>query len=145
MNGYVAICLAGALALTTGCINQDEDGHTDAELRQMQKAPALTWLRSNGNPSALATNRFGDTSAAIVFVEQLLHAGAVNIYISDPYDEPERIAREGGPYADSLIVELPSATDQRAEIFRILAAEAESGGFVPPKDAGQNMELLWWD
>lgn len=111
----------------------------------MDRTPALAWLRSNGNPSALATNRFGTTSEAVAFVERLHAAGATEVHVADALNEPERLREEGGPYSDTLVVVLPADPGQRAQLFRIFAEEAVSGGFDPPADTGQTVELLWWD
>lgn len=136
------IGLAFALVALTGCA---DPGARSPTLDAKDTVPALAWLRANRNPSALATNRFGPTSAAIAFVEQLHEAGAVQVYVAEPLDEPERIADEGGPYADTLVVELPRDPAQRARLFEVIAREAVSEGFDPPRDRGQSTEMLWWD
>ncbi len=61
------------------------------------------------------------------------------------YEEERRIAREGGPYADTLIVELPSDSQNRRELFRISNEESEKEGFESEVDTGQRELWLWWD
>lgn len=142
-NSPVSAILLLVLWISTGCSGTSADA-ADPRLVTMDRMPALAWLRSNRNESALATNRFGGTSTAIAFVNRLHSAGAIEVYVADPLAEPERIREEGGPYADTLVVALPTDPEQRAELFAIFAAEAASEGFDPSRDIGQSMELLWW-
>src|SRR5690606_31797461 len=101
----------------TGCQKPSKDGEKITYGLPAQTAVALDWLRSNKNESALATNRFGPTSAAIEFVDELFQAGATQVYIVSRFYEPERVAAEGGPYADELIVQLPNNQEQRVKLF----------------------------
>lgn len=142
---FVSVLLLLSMWLGIGCSGPQSPGAIDPRLQAMDKTPALAWLRSNRNPSAFATNRFGETSAAVAFVEGLHAAGAVEVYVADPLAEPERLREEGGPYADTLLVALPADAKQRAALFAAFAKEATSEGFDPPVDEGQGMELLWWD
>lgn len=133
-----------ALALAiAGC--SDGGMASDASLAAMERHSAKDWLGSNRNPSALATNRFGPTGNAIAFVEALFAAGATNVYVAEPLDEPERVEAEGGPYADTLIVEFPDSQPERQALLRIIGEEARAQGAEPPQDRGQRLELLWWD
>jgi hypothetical protein len=70
---------------------------------------ALQWLKNNKNPYAFASNHFGHTQSAIVFVEKLYSAGTQTVMISNEciFNEPDRIKEEGGPYADGMVVKLP--------------------------------------
>ena len=147
MKCIVALLILSSLLASTGCPKDSHEtqAETVAPSESAQTAIALDWLRSNKNKSALATNRFGPTSAAIEFVEQLFSAGATQVFVVARFIEPERIAAEGGPYADELIVQLPDNPEQRAALFRIIAKETESEGFDPPQDTGQGTETLWWD
>ena len=147
MKHIVTLLALSSLLAGTGCPKESPQPETQAVAvsDSAQTAIALDWLRSNKNESALATNRFGPTSAAIEFVEQLFAAGATQVFVVARYIEPERIAAEGGPYADELIVQLPSNPEQRAALFKIIARETQSEGFDPPQDTGQGTETLWWD
>lgn len=84
------------------------------------KAPeALSWLKSNRNPSALATNFFQTTSEAISAVERLYAAGASRVYILPPLEEPDRVREEGGPYSDGLDIFFPrDKVQQVMEVVR---------------------------
>lgn len=106
---------------------------------------ARAWLESNPNPYAFAGNRFASTEEALAFVNTLYEAGALKVYVTGIYDEKWRIDAEGGPYADTLIVRLPSDTESRKILFEISNEEAVSEGFLPEKDTGQEELLLWWD
>ena len=59
--------------------------------------------------------------------------------------EDWRIREEGGPYADRLIVILPSDQKKREDIFQIYTEEAKQEGLVPEVDTGQKELLFWWD
>jgi hypothetical protein len=143
---HIITSLVLATVLTSaGCPGQPNDPPIGAQVETAKTAVALDWLRSNRNGSALATNRFGPTSSAIEFVEQLFAAGATQVYVVSRFNEPERIAAEGGPYADELVVQLPSNPDQRSRLFKIIATETAAEGFDPPLDTGQSTETLWWD
>ena len=108
---------------------------------------ALEWLRYNKNESALASNRFGPTSEAIRFVENLyaLDAERVIIYQDAIRDDDETIELEEGPYADALTVILPSEPEKREQIWRICADEISGEGFDPSEGKGDDAILLWWD
>jgi hypothetical protein len=110
-----------------------------------ERYEAREWLQSNPNESALAGNRFEGTADALAFVEHLYAEGAVHVSVTGISDEPWRIELEGGPYADTLIVELPADGSQRSVLFRICNEEAWREGFSPELDSGQREVLLWWD
>ena len=145
MKHIIVLLIVCALFTATGCPKQPNSTQANAEADAAKTFVAINWLRSNKNTSAFATNRFGPTSAAIDFVENLLASGATQVFVVARFDEPERIAAEGGPYADQLIIQLPSDPKKRAALFRIIATETESEGFDPPQDTGQPTETLWWD
>lgn len=110
------------------------------------KAPeARQWLYENKNPYPLAGNRFDGKKEAQTFVEELYQAGAVRVVVKVDYDEPWRIEKEGGPYADVLIVLLPQDRDARKRLFAVEAREAQREGFDPSRDTGQKHLFLWWD
>ncbi|ODG89803.1 MULTISPECIES: hypothetical protein [Bacillaceae] len=96
----------------------------------MKKIEALEWLKSNNNPSAFATNRFGETINAINFVEKLYELGAGKVCVVGISDEKDRIEDEGGPYADSLLVELPEDDLKRNDIIKFYKKEMEEQGIV---------------
>lgn len=107
---------------------------------------ARDWLRGNANEAALAGNRFGWTADALAFVEMLYTAGATGVYVTNIYDEPERITRDGGPYADSLIVVPPTDPARRAAVLALCRAETEREGLEwTDADNSERPVLLWWD
>lgn len=106
---------------------------------------AKTYLESNPNPYAFAGNRFASTKAALLFVELLYEYGAAEVFVSNVYDEDWRIESEGGPYADTLIIRLPSDPAARKDLFRLGNEEMRQEGFAPERDTGQDELLLWWD
>jgi hypothetical protein len=114
-------------------------------IASMRRVPAIAWLDSNRNEYPLASNRFGRAAEARKFVQHLLDLGAIQVFVADPKEEESRIKLEGGPYADTLVVELPSSTEKRRQLFAIFTAEAAREGFAPEQDVGQPMVLLWWD
>ena len=89
---------------------------------------ALEWLKNNNNPSALATDRFGETIHAIKFVEKLYELGAIKVSVIGILDEPERVEEEGGAYASSLIVELPKDAENHNKIMEFYKKEMEEQG-----------------
>ncbi|MBU8878881.1 hypothetical protein BGM26_07765 [Bacillus sp. FJAT-29790] len=94
----------------------------------METYEALEWLNNNNNPSALASNRFGETVNAIKFVEKLYELGAIKVNVIGILDEAERIEDEGGPYATSLIVDLPQDKEKRNKIIAFYKKEMEEQG-----------------
>lgn len=115
------------------------------DFEAMRTLPALEWIDANRNESALATNRFGPTAEARAFVVELLRLGAVNVYVADPKEGDRFVKEEGGPYADSLVVDLPLESSKRAALFAIFSREARREGYAPERDVGQSRVLLWWD
>jgi hypothetical protein len=140
MKSLLLILLFPIMLLTTSCslrLDENEDFGPQYE--------ALAWLASNPNPYALAGNRFYSTEDAITFVEMLYEAGAVEVLVTNIYDEDWRIKAEGGPYADSLIIHLPQDIEKRKRLFEISNDEAVREGFSPERDVGQETLILWWD
>ena len=108
---------------------------------------ALEWLKSNKNESALASNRFGPTSEAIKFIEQLYALGAERVIVFQDAirDDEEIIEYEDGPYADALVVILPSDQEKRERVTKICAEEITSEGFDPSESENKDAVFLWWD
>jgi hypothetical protein len=140
MKSLLLILMFPILLLTTSCsLRLDENNDFGPQFE------ALAWLESNPNPYALAGNRFYSTKDAIAFVNMLYEAGAVEVLVTNIYDEDWRIQAEGGPYADTLIVRLPQDTEKRKKLFEISNDEAVREGFSPERDIGQETLMLWWD
>ncbi|MFI5296891.1 MAG: hypothetical protein ACHREM_02240 [Polyangiales bacterium] len=88
-----------------------------------------------------ASNRFGKAEA-IAFFKDLYHAGAPLVTVAGIYDEPERIKREGGPYADTAIVTMPKSMAAKARVMEVLK------WYEPDelqKLAGGKRMRAWWD
>lgn len=102
---------------------------------------------SNKNRHALATNAFETTADAIEVVKRLYAAGATGVFVGVPHDEPERIEREGGPYADGLDVVFPKEkTEQVMAVVRSL--QPDLGGKesdIIKTEQGDRKLMLWWD
>jgi hypothetical protein len=104
--------------------------------------------RLRGNRNALAANHFRNTGEAIEVVQRLYAAGAIEVKVGPVMDEPERVARDGGPYADMLVISFP--LERRRRILSI-------AGSLLPEDAddlanqvyfdekGLPAQRLWWD
>ena len=91
----------------------------------MQESEALSWLLSNKNETALATNRFGGTANAIKAVRRPYAAGATRVEVDVMYDELWRIEEEGGPYADAIDVTFTK--EKSKEILQVIRSLRPSG------------------
>ena len=104
---------------------------------------ALEWLRANPNPIPLATNRFSTLAEAVKFVEALYAAGATNVVIGNILMLPND---RWAPYADMLLVDLPTDHEQRREVFELVEQIGRPDGEDEPLiDSGQSIIRLWWD
>jgi hypothetical protein len=149
MSHFRAILAALIMLLAglSGC-----DFPMGAILAEGQAAPvtgpeALDWLRENKNESALASNRFGETRNAVRFVEALYLAGARLVIVpSETINSEEDFVRgEGGPYADALLVALPTDEDKRAAVIAICQKELKREGFKLEEGMSDEQIYLWWD
>jgi hypothetical protein len=110
-----------------------------------QHFEAREWLQGNPNRNAFAGNHFRGSEAALTFVERLYAAGAVAVFVTNVFDEDWRIMQEGGPYADTVIVDLPQDPRQRRAIVDLCNVETEYEDGPPFYDSGQASLSLWWD
>ena len=106
---------------------------------------ARSWLRTNANPYPLAANRFESRTVAAAFIDSLYALGADTVYILNVQQDSAWLAREGGPYADALLVRLPVDRAARGRLFEINAREARREGFDPERDRGRHYLYFWWD
>ena len=106
---------------------------------------ALKWLKENKNQFAFASNHFNSTNEAIEFVNLLYSSGAKEVKISGETirDDKNTITMEGGPYADGLVVILPSDKSTANMILEICRKESDPGYDKPQIE--NNMIFLWWD
>jgi hypothetical protein len=135
--------VAGILLL--GVIYFEESLESGGEYRLPAEAAegpeALAWLRKNDNESALASNRFLETSNAIRFVQELYRAGAERVVV--PADS---ITDDGVEvYADALVVTLPSDPQKRQRVWKLCAREIERSGEDPGDGTEEKHVFLWWD
>ena len=107
---------------------------------------AIAWLKSNKNLDPLAGNRFKNKAEALEFVEKLYEYGAISVSIAGIFDEEERVKKEGGPYADTLIVQLPKDPDKRKKLFEVYNDEIKKEGYHQvAEDEGEKSIVFWWD
>ena len=103
---------------------------------------ARKWFRGNENPFAFASNVFGETKEAKEFVKSLYKFGVKKVEVTGILEEPFRIKDEGGPYADTLIVHVPS---RKREDFLL---KFSVGGSYLPDELSRikpGVYRLWWD
>ena len=111
-----------------------------------ERVEAREWLASNArrvNP--IACNHFKSREDSTQFVEGLYAAGAVRVWADIiAYHDAEEW---GGPYTDTIVVELPADAGPRARIVDLCNAHcmADSGTGEPFIDTGQPSLSLWWD
>ena len=102
---------------------------------------ARSWLRTNPNRSAFATNRFGETRNAITFVDALYACGYTEVLVDN-----SGVDSDGDPYAETLVV---VSDDPRRRHHIQQFCEEEGPGQVPPGDftidAPNGGFRLWWD
>jgi len=139
MTRAIRFFLATTLA-TTGC--RDELATYED---QGPRYEARAWITANANPNAFARNRFDSKEAARAFLDSLYASGADTVYVLNVQQDSAWIQREGGPYADALLVRLPSDAAARARLFEFGARETRSEGFEQERDRGQRYLYFWWD
>jgi len=120
-------------------VSTAEETRRDATTIRPEDPEAREWLRSNPGDAPLAANAFTAEDAR-EFVDSLYAAGARRVVIAS-----ENIHNEDPPYCDALRVELPHDLAARAAVLELTNAEAESEGFDPEEDTGQEVVFLWWD
>jgi hypothetical protein len=135
-----ALRLAGIVLIASGCA--DELAMYES---QGPRYEARSWLASTGNHSPFASNRFETRAAAAAFIDTLYNTGADTVFVLNVQVDSAMLADEGGPYADALLVKLPSDTPKRAALFAIAAREARREGFEPDRDRGSRYLYVWWD
>src|SRR4026209_633557 len=113
-----------ALMILCACKNPSSQGGGTKESGRSDKKngpEAREWLKANGNKSALASNRFGETQGALEFVDELYRAGAERVIVPRTclQDDADTIKLEGGPYADCLSVFLPADSEKKSAVLQI--------------------------
>jgi hypothetical protein len=139
MHAPLTLC---ALAVI-GCAGVPDESALYRSLGPRYEARA--WLASTRNPYPFASNRFEGLAAAAAFIDSLYLLGADTVYVLNVQQDSAWLAREGGPYADALLIRLPAAPETRAGLFAQGAREMRKEGFDPDRDRGQRYLYLWWD
>jgi hypothetical protein len=122
----------------------------DAQMAQDEarrsKPEAREWLARNDNPRPFAGNRFDDGREALIFVNLLYELGAVGVRVDNIRDEAWRIEENGGPYADTFIVELPDDGAARARLVELFEYElGEKQGLDLDVYVEDDALIFWWD
>ncbi len=104
---------------------------------------AREWIRNSGRAGPLASNRFEGKEDALAFVNALYEAGAVKVVVDAIMDDELEMA-EGGPYADALIVRMPTDVRKRLRLMSIASTESLKRG-EPVADVGLETMYFWWD
>lgn len=133
-------CSVILLALLVACSDELSDYESLGP-----RYEARAWIAASMNPSPFASNRFYTKDAAAAFIDSLYTAGADTVWVLNVEQDSAWVAREGGPYADALLVHLPSERSARARLFAFGAREARHEGFDPERDRGQRYLYFWWD
>ncbi len=122
------------------------DRRMEEEGKRRTKPEAREWLARNPNPWPFAGNRFADAREALVFVNLLYELGAVHVQIDNIHDEDWRIEENGGPYADTLIVELPEDPAAKARLRELHEVElVEKQGLDIDPYTQRDALIFWWD
>jgi hypothetical protein len=107
-----------------------------------QPPEARAWLLSNANRRRARHETFHETARAVAFVDELYMAGATEVLVDNILEEHR--AREGGPYADSLIIRFGGDSLASHRLLQICehAIEGEADGRV---DQCRDEIRVWWD
>jgi hypothetical protein len=110
---------------------------------------ANAWLMENKNDAALASNHFGTTNSARMFVKNLYQSGANSVIVPDSciYNDLERIEKERGPYANCLVVKMPPEAEKWEPVLAICKKELdqEYKNLDLRKEVNEGHLFLWWD
>ncbi|MBI3411632.1 MAG: SMI1/KNR4 family protein [Planctomycetes bacterium] len=101
---------------------------------------ARRWLGRNRNPAPLGANHFRSAEKARIFVKELYAAGATRVLVPEDHIQDDD---DDGPYADALVVFLPSVADARAAVCRRCQDELDEPEVLDVTDP--NPVFLWWD
>lgn len=136
--GVIQTVACALLVIAAGC------GRTAPAPNPHSGPEARQWLKENGNPHALATNRFDSKQDAVKFVESLYEAGATKVFVpNDSINDTEAERFDGGPYADAVVVEFDPKT--AARLVPLLQREIDEQGGGDPFAVPNGWALLWWD
>jgi len=126
--------------------SMDMEEDPDERTSNMPPQDAREWLAQNGNPRSFAGNRFYDNKEALGFVDRLYELGAVKVWVDNILDEPYRLREQGGPYADTFIVELPDDSTARARLYGVWDHELrERQREELNRYFEDDVFIFWWD
>jgi hypothetical protein len=70
----------------------------------------------------------------------------VKVWVDNILDEPYRLREQGGPYADTLIVELPEGAGARARLHEVFEYELrDRQGLDLDQYTEKDALIFWWD
>ena len=100
------------------------------------------WLKDNKNYCPFASNKF-EREEFEKFIKDLEDLGIKNIMVTGILEEPDRIKEEGGPYADTLYIDLPhTETELKLAFVFIMKKQPDECWFT---DNSLTTLRLWWD
>ena len=110
--------------------------HED-DTKSMRAAGFMEVAKGSAHP--FAGNRFADRAAAFEFLSGLL-AEKARVLVAGVLDEPDRIRDEGGPYADTLYVDV-TACEVPEDVVAAMKAEDPD----EMDELASGVFRLWWD
>jgi len=124
----------------------EEEAAADRRTTDPPPQEAREWLSQNASEHCFAGNRFLDTREALDFANRLYELGAVKVWVDNILDEPYRIRENGGPYADTFIVDLPEDPAARAKLYEVFKYELEERqGLELERYTEEDALIFWWD
>ena len=156
MTLFKLLVLFSVLCFLAGCPQPGvgppkKGGSTSSHPYLLENFPkwpeARQWLKSSKNAAALASNRFDSTQKAVEFVERLYNAGAVRVAVFPDtiMSDQMTLQEEGGPYADTIAVELPRDPSRRAQVMAICQIEFSREGTNDAEAVSGDYVCLFWD
>jgi len=100
------------------------------------------WLKNNKNVDPFAANKF-EREEFEKFVKEMEEAKITNILVTGILDDEDRIKEEGGPYADTLYITLPTTEMELKKAFMLIMGQSpDECSFI---DETLTTLRLWWD
>lgn len=129
--------------LSTAAMRRRGWNWSSARFKPIQGGPeALEWVMLNKNPFPFASNRFDDGAAVEALIHELYGNGAERVEIEPDsiLSEPDRIQREGGPYADSLLIRAKPGDEMKMRNFIDREIGPDAWSSIAPRTF-----RVWWD
>jgi hypothetical protein len=118
----------------------DREGEAAYRAMQRRRFDARSWLKKNANPDPFASESFNSKADVLTFIANLYKAGARTVKVAAVHDDPQTVAREGGPYADTLYVTVKSPK-AKLKVNEV----AQKANPSEMNWRGKNTLRLWWD